>query len=95
MDSRHEERISQLLGELRKNESNTTTVTKVSDSSGAQAGMSVCRDWDAAPFEEQSHDHPDGGSYTDKSDQSMPAKLAKKDWSETVWTDSSFLISDG
>ena len=92
MDSHHEERISQLLGELRKNESSTST--RVSDGSGAQAGTSTSRDWDAAPHEEQSHEHPDGGSYTNESNQGMPGQLRKKDWTETVWTDSCFLVSD-
>ena len=79
MDSHHEERISQLLGELRKNESSTSTSTstRVSDDSRTQAGTSACRDWYDAPHEEQSHVHADGGSYTNKSNQGMPGQLGK------------------
>lgn len=58
MDSHHEERISQLLGEIRENESST-----VSDDSRTQAGMSACRDWYDSPHQEQSDEHLDGGSY--------------------------------
>ena len=75
MDSHHEERISQLLGELRKNESSTSTT--VSDGSRTQAGMSACRDWHDAPHEEQSDVHADGGSYTNKSDQGIPGSSVK------------------
>ena len=55
MNSQHEERISQLLGELRENESSSSSV---SDDSRTQPGTSACRDGYNAPDE-----HNVGGSY--------------------------------
>ena len=54
MNSQHEERISQLLGELRENESSSN----VSDDSRTQPGASACRDRYSAP-----DGHYVGGSY--------------------------------
>lgn len=65
MDSHHEERISQLLGELRENESSSS----VSDDSRTQASTSACRDWYDAPPGKQNHEHPDGGLYTNNGDE--------------------------
>ncbi|XP_078362233.1 ATP-dependent DNA/RNA helicase DHX36-like isoform X2 [Oculina patagonica] len=57
MDSHHEERISQLLGEMRQNES--------SNNSRTEAGASGlgCRDWYDGPHEEHCSEQPEGGSY--------------------------------
>ena len=84
MDSQHEERISQLLGELRKNESSSS----VSGGSRIQASTSACRDWHDAPHEEQGDEHPVRGSYN--GDEGMLGQLRREDWSETVSPDPCF-----
>jgi len=75
MDSHHEERISQLLGELRENESSTS----LSDDSRTQASTSACRDWCDAPHEEQNREHPDEGSHTNNRDEGMLGQLGRED----------------
>lgn len=57
MDSHHEERISQLLGEMRQNESSNNSRTE------AGASASACRDWYDDPYEEHCNEQPEGGSY--------------------------------
>lgn len=79
MNSQHEERISQLLGELRKNESSSN----VSDDSRTQPGTSACRDEYNAPYEEQSDEHYVGGSYNRNG--GMLGQLTRNYWSETCF----------
>ena len=74
MNSQHEERISQLLGELRENESSSN----VSDDSRTQPGTSACRDGYNAPDE-----HYVGGSYN--RDEGMLGQLTRNYWSETCF----------
>lgn len=57
MDSHQEERISQLLGEMRQNESSNTSGTE------SGASTSACRDWYDAPHDQHCNEQPEGGSY--------------------------------
>ena len=57
MDSHHEERISQLLGEIRQGES--------SNDSRTEADPSACRDWYDAPHEENcTNEQPEEASHS-------------------------------
>ncbi|KAJ7375602.1 ATP-dependent RNA helicase dhx29, partial [Desmophyllum pertusum] len=81
MDSHREERISQLLGEMRENEhssnndraqagaSGVSGASSASGASGAPAasGASACRDWYDAPYED--NEQREGGSYLYNRDQ--------------------------
>ena len=78
MDSHREERISQLLGEMRGNEhsrnndraqAGASSAPGASGASGAPgaSGASACRDWYDAPYED--NEQREGGSYLYNRDQ--------------------------
>ena len=77
MDSHQEERISQLLGEMRQNESSNTSGTE------SGASTSACSDWYDAPHDEHCNEQPEGGSYN--TDEGMLEEFLTFDLATTVF----------